>query len=84
MCLTKQEAVWGTDVQIHVYLTTALVGGGRSTSHTGCFTPKESDPAINCIRGWVGPKASGENSSPYQNSNSDPSVLQPVASRCTD
>jgi hypothetical protein len=42
------------DVQIHVFLTSALVGGEQSDSRPGHFTPAE-EPAIPI--GWVGPRA---------------------------
>jgi hypothetical protein len=34
----------GVDVYIHVFLTTALVGGERSASRPGRFTPEEGAP----------------------------------------
>jgi hypothetical protein len=40
-------------------------------------------PATNWIRGWVDPRKK-DNSWPYRYSNSDLSVVQPVASRYTD
>jgi hypothetical protein len=53
-----------------------------SASRPGHFTP-----GTYSIRGWVGPKSRsgrhGENSSPYQDPNSDPSVIQPIACRYT-
>jgi hypothetical protein len=68
------------DVQIHVFLTSALVGGERSTSRRGRFTPRERAHGIHWIGGWVDLRAGLEN----LEKNSDPSVLQPVASRYTD
>jgi hypothetical protein len=44
------------DVYIHVFLTSALVGGEWSASRTSRFTPGES-PGIHWIRGWVGLRA---------------------------
>jgi hypothetical protein len=46
-------------------------------------------PGAYCIRGWVDPRTrlddvEGEKSCPYRDSNSDPSAVQPVASRYTD
>jgi hypothetical protein len=41
------------------YSTLALDGGGeQSASHPGHFTPRERDPCIHWIKGWVGPRAS--------------------------
>jgi hypothetical protein len=45
------------DVQIHVFLTSALVGGELSASRSGRFTPRERDPTTHSTRGWVGPRA---------------------------
>jgi hypothetical protein len=48
------------------------------------FTPRESAPGTHWI-GCVDPRADLEdNSFPYQDSNSDPSAIQAVASRYTD
>jgi hypothetical protein len=63
----------GVDVQINIFLTSALVGA----------------PGTHCIGGWVNPRASlddwrSENSCSYLDSNYDPSVVQPIASRYTD
>jgi hypothetical protein len=50
------------------------------------FTPGERAPSTHWIGGWVGPRPvlKAENSWFYLDSNSDPSVVQPVASRYTD
>jgi hypothetical protein len=48
----------GVDVYIHIFLTSALVGGEWSNSLPGRFTPEESAPGTHCIGGWVGPRAS--------------------------
>jgi hypothetical protein len=45
------------DVQTHVFLTSALLGGKWSASHSGRFTPGERAPGAHWIGGWVGPKA---------------------------
>jgi hypothetical protein len=42
------------DVYIHIFLNSALVGGERSASRPGRFTPGERAPRVG---GWVGPKA---------------------------
>jgi hypothetical protein len=41
------------DVYVHVILTSALVGGERSTSCPSRFSPEER---THCIGNWVGPK----------------------------
>jgi hypothetical protein len=47
----------GVDVQIHVFLTSALVGGEWSASHPGLFTPGERAPGTHWIEGWMDPRA---------------------------
>jgi hypothetical protein len=47
----------GVDVHIHIFLTSALVGGEWSTSRPGRSTPEERAPGTHCIGGWVGPGA---------------------------
>jgi hypothetical protein len=76
------------DVYIHIFLTSALVGGEWSASHPGHFTPGERAPVTLCIGGWVGPRAGLDDMEkrkffPYWDSNSDSLVVQPVASRYT-
>jgi hypothetical protein len=39
---------------MHLFLTSALVGGERSVSSSGRFTPWEGVPGTHCIGGWVG------------------------------
>jgi hypothetical protein len=41
------------DVQIHIFLTSALVGGERSTSRPGRFTPGERASGTHWIGCWV-------------------------------
>jgi hypothetical protein len=77
------------DVEIHVFLTSALVGGERSASHPGRFNPQEEPPvSIGEENGWTPEPAwmtwRGEKSFPYCDSNSDPSTGQPVVCRPTD
>jgi hypothetical protein len=78
----------GMDVQIHIFLTLALVGGEWSASHPGCITPGERAPGTHWIGGWVPEPVwttwRRENCWPYRDSNSYPSVVKPVASRYTD
>jgi hypothetical protein len=47
----------GVNVQTHVFLTTALVGGEWSASRPGRFTPGERAPGTHWIGVWVGPRA---------------------------
>jgi hypothetical protein len=42
---------WEMDVQIHVFLISALVGGEWSASRPDCFTP-----GTHWTGGWVGPR----------------------------
>jgi hypothetical protein len=75
------EAYGGVGVQIHIFLTSALVEGEWSVSRPGRFPPGEevgwtSEPVWTTLR--------RENSWPYHDLNSDTSVVQPVASRYTD
>jgi hypothetical protein len=46
------KACGGVDVQIHIFLTSALVGGEWSASRPGRFIP-----GTHCIGDWVGPRA---------------------------
>jgi hypothetical protein len=71
------------------FLTSALVGGEWSASRFCRFTPGERAPCTHWIGGWVNPRAvldnvEKRNSWPHRDTNSDPSVVQPVASRYTD
>jgi hypothetical protein len=43
------------DVYIHVFLTSATVGGEWSASRPGRFTSVEA-PGVHWIRGWLGPR----------------------------
>jgi hypothetical protein len=45
----------GVDVQIHVFLTSALIGGEQSASYPGHFTTGERGASAHWIGGWVGP-----------------------------
>jgi hypothetical protein len=70
---------------IHVFFTSALVGGDWSASRPGRFTLGEIAPGTHWIGGCVNTstKWRSENFCLYRDSNSDPLVLQPVASRYT-
>jgi hypothetical protein len=50
------KAYEGVDVQIHVFLTSALVGGEWSASRPCRFTPGERALGTNYKGGWVGPR----------------------------
>jgi hypothetical protein len=45
------------DVQIHVFLTSALVGSEWSASRPSRFNPRKGAPDTHCIGGWVDPRA---------------------------
>jgi hypothetical protein len=86
LCLTKHYAMktygW-VDVQIHVLLSSALVRDEWLASRPGRFIPRIRVPGTHWIGGRVGPRTLGKrkNSWPYRDSNSNPSVFQPVAGR---
>jgi hypothetical protein len=46
----------GVDVQIHAFLTSALIGDEWSASRPGRFIPWERAPSTHWIGGWVGPR----------------------------
>jgi hypothetical protein len=46
----------GVDLQIHIFLTSALVGGEWSVSCPGRLTPGEKAPGTHWIGGWVDPR----------------------------
>jgi hypothetical protein len=75
------------DVQIHIFLTSALAWGEWSASRPGRFTPRGNSPRYPLDRRLGGTQSrSGrrEENWPHRDSNSDPSVVQPVASCYTD
>jgi hypothetical protein len=47
----------GVDVWIHIFLTSALVGGEWPASRPGLFTPGERAPGTHWIGSWVGLRA---------------------------
>jgi hypothetical protein len=47
----------GVNLQIHIFVTSALVGSEWSVSRPGRFTPRERASVNHWIGGWVGPKA---------------------------
>jgi hypothetical protein len=74
---------------IHIFLTSVLAGGELSALRPGRFTPGEKASGTHLIGGWESPRASlddmeSENSCPYRDSDSDPSIIQPVVSHYTD
>jgi hypothetical protein len=78
------------DIQIHIFLTSALVGGEWSDSRLGRFNAEKDAPVTRWIERWVDPRTGLDDvekekkSCPYWDSNSDPSVFEPVTSRYTD
>jgi hypothetical protein len=50
------KACGRVDVYIHIFLTSALVGGEWSASRPGRFTPRERAPVSHWIGGWVDPR----------------------------
>jgi hypothetical protein len=76
-------------MRMRKWMYRAVAGSEWSASRPGRFTPWERAPGTHWIRGWVGPWAGlddvgRENSWPFRDSNSDPSVVQSVASRYID
>jgi hypothetical protein len=72
---------------IHVFFTSALVGGEWSASRPSRFIPGERASGTHWIGGWVGSRAGLDDMEkliPYRESNSDFSVVEPVASHNTD
>jgi hypothetical protein len=51
------KAYGGMDVQIRIFLTSALDGCEWSASRPGRFTPGGRAPGTHWIGGWVGPRA---------------------------
>jgi hypothetical protein len=79
----------GVDVQIHIFLISALVASECSALYPGRFIPGERAPGTHWVGGWVGPSTGLNDVVKIKfltllDSNSDPLVVQSVASRCTD
>jgi hypothetical protein len=75
------------DVQIHVFLPSALVGG--SDSRPGRFKPGERAPSAHWIEGWVGPSTGladvvRRKILPLPGLEVRPVVVQPIANRYTE
>jgi hypothetical protein len=51
------KAYGGVDVYIHIFLTSALVGGEWSASRPCRFTSGQRAPSTHYIGDWVGPSA---------------------------
>jgi hypothetical protein len=51
------KAYVGVDVQIHIFLASALAGGEWSASRLGRLIPGERAPCTHWIGGWVDPRA---------------------------
>jgi hypothetical protein len=75
----------GVDVQIHIFLTSALVGGEWSASRPCCFTP-----GTHFIGGWVDPRAGLDDMEKWTFFTlpglklPPPPIVQPVARCYTD
>jgi hypothetical protein len=50
------KAHGGVDVEIHIFLTSAVAGDEWSASRPGRFTPGERAPDTHWIGGWVDPR----------------------------
>jgi hypothetical protein len=79
----------GVDVYIHVFLTSAIVGS--QWSHLGrCTSGRKTAPGTHWIGGQMAPRTGLDDVEMieililYRDSNSDPSVVQPVTSRHMD
>jgi hypothetical protein len=89
----RRECVWGSGcLYIYVFLTSTLVGGELLASRPSCFTPpppgKEPTDSY-CTGGWMDPRDGKDDMQKwtfwsYQDSNSNPLIFQPLASRYTD
>jgi hypothetical protein len=78
------------NVQIHIFFTSALVGGEQSVSRPGSFTLGERTPGTRRVGGWVNTRVGLDDVEKRKFLtlpglfNSDPSVVQLLASRYTD
>jgi hypothetical protein len=70
----------GVDVQTHLFLTSALAGAEWSAFSPGRFTAGKRSFGTHWIGGWFGLRTSWrrEKFLSYRDSNSDPSVVQPL------
>jgi hypothetical protein len=74
------KAYGEADLYINIFLTSALVGGEWSASRPSSLTTRERAHGTHWIGGWVDPRAGLDD---VEKRNSDPSIVQPVASRYT-
>jgi hypothetical protein len=51
------KTYWGVEVEVHIFLTSALDGGQWSASRPGRFTLGERAPGTHWVGGWVGTRA---------------------------
>jgi hypothetical protein len=78
----------GVAVQAHVFLTSVVIGGEMSASRPDRFTPRNKSPVYPVYMRLSGPqnrsgrRGEEKKSCPYRDSN--PSAVQPIASRYTD
>jgi hypothetical protein len=76
------KAYGGVDVQIHIFLTAALVGGEWSASCPSHFTPRGKSPLYPLDRRFGGPKSqSGQHG---EEKILDPTVTRTPIPRYTD
>jgi hypothetical protein len=79
------KTYWGVEAHSHAFLISALGGGKWSASRPGSFIPRERDPGIHWIGGWVGPRIGLDAvvwrkiPRPYLDSNPQSSSPQPSA-----
>jgi hypothetical protein len=82
------EDVWGSGcIASASFLTSAIIGGEWSASSPCRFISKGKSPRYGHEAGWTTEPVWTIRSNiflPYRDSNSDPSVFQPAASRYTD
>jgi hypothetical protein len=57
LCFVTQYAIETVEVQLHIFLTSALYGGEWSVSRPGRFKPGGRSSDVYWIGGWVGPTA---------------------------
>jgi hypothetical protein len=75
--------------EFHIFLTSAKLEVSGQLHAPAVLPLGEGAPSTHWMGDWEGPRASlddmeNTNFSPYRDSNSDPSVFQPVGSRYTD
>jgi hypothetical protein len=78
------KAYGGVVVYVHVFLTSAVVGGGWLASHPGHIIAGEGAHGTPRIGDWVGPGAGLDDVEKRKISDSDPLAVQPVAGRYND